>query len=107
MHHPDINVGDVVVAIKPGGHDREGLPVQRPIVGRHYRITSIYGMRYGLGCTLQNMDPFPYRGYFLYVKRPTRLIDGGWYFRKVEVADTEFTETLYELLRSKSHAKAD
>lgn len=101
-----ISVGDVVVAIKPGGHDREGFPLQRPIVGRHYRVTSIYGMRYGLGCTLQGMDPFPYRGYFLHVTKGGQTIERGWYFRKVEAADVEWTETLYELLRSKKHERA-
>ena len=106
MSRADIGVGDVVVAVQPGGHDREGLPAQRPVVGGHYRVTSIYSMRYGLGCTLQGMNPAPYHGYFLYVKKGSRTIAPGWYFKKVETADREWTETFYDLIRSKNHERA-
>lgn len=77
-----INVGDEVVALLDGGTDRRGCPYDRPRRGQIYRITGIYEMRYGLGCTLEGMDPRPYRGYFLFVKR-----QGQWYFRKI-VRDT-------------------
>jgi hypothetical protein len=99
----NIGVGDAVVALKNGGHDSAGLPSQRPIAGCTYRITSIYEMKYGLGCTLKGMDPFPYRGYFLYVRRSSTSgrVQKGWYFERVEKADPEFTEALYDLLRSK------
>lgn len=97
-------VGDVVEAIKDGGRDANGLPRARPMAGRFYRITSIYEMRYGLGCTLAGMDAAPYRGYFLFVKpRTIRNQPHGWYFRPIEKADEEFTATLREFLESKSH----
>lgn len=99
----NIRVGDAVVAIMNGGHDREGLPIERPVAGKVYRITSIYEMRYGLGCTLKGMDPFPYRGYFLWVRKGNRVITPGWYFDRLAPANAEFTEALYELLRSKEH----
>jgi hypothetical protein len=98
----DIRVGDAVVAIRNGGHDSDGLPFQRPIAGNVYRITSVYQMRYGLGCTLRGMDPFPYRGYFLYVRSGSKK---GWYFERLAPAEPSWTETLYELLRSKDHVK--
>lgn len=97
----DIRVGAMVVATKNGGHDQYGMPMQRPEVGKLYRVTSVYEMRYGLGCTLRGMDPFPYRGYFLYVKRPSRTIEAGWYFKPLEAADQEWTATLRELLGNK------
>lgn len=98
------SVGDVVQAVRDGGHDASGLPFQRPVAGKLYRITGIYEMRYGLGCTLQGMNPAPYRGYFLYVSPGImRGVHPGWYFKKVDVADQEFTVSLREYLESKSH----
>lgn len=73
-----IDVGDEVVALLDGGCDKRGRPYDRPKRGQIYRITGIYEMRYGLGCTLEGLDPRPYRGYFLFVKR-----QGQWYFRKL------------------------
>jgi hypothetical protein len=96
-------VGDVVEAIKNGGFDATGYPRQRPQIGHYYRITSIYNMSYGLGCTLVGMNPAPYRGYFLYVKPGKLRAPAGWYFRPIEKADPEFTATLYEYLESKHH----
>lgn len=104
MARGDISVGDKVVAIKDGGHDLQGRPVQRPLRGQVHIVTSIYEMRYGLGCTLQGLDPSPYRGYFLFVNRKGQTVKKGWYFEKVEAADEEFTATLYEYLRSKEDA---
>lgn len=94
----EIRVGDTVVATMHGGHDSAGLPRERPVAGRAYRVLGIYRVRYGLGCRLEGMDPFPYKGYFLfvsprYVRRGMR-IQPGWYFTKVEKADAEFTEQL-------------
>lgn len=91
-----IQPGDVVVATRDGGHDREGLPFMRPSAGKTYRITSIYAMNYGLGCTLAGMDPRPYRGYFLHVRGKSGR--AGWYFAKLDVADQEFTEWLKNTL---------
>ena len=91
----DIRPGDVVVATRDGGHDRDGFPRERPLAGRTYRVTGIYEMRYGLGCTLAGMDPFPYKGYFLYVKG--KGARGGWYFERLAPADSDFTEMLRKI----------
>jgi hypothetical protein len=80
------------VAIRNGGRDSAGLPRERPVAGGTYRILGIYQMRYGLGCRLAGMDPFPYKGYFLFVRPGTRNIEPGWYFEKLEKADDDFTE---------------
>lgn len=92
-----ISVGDAVVACRDGGTDRNGLPLSRPVVGRIYRITSIYEMAYGLGCTVAGLDPAPYRGYLLYVKPGRRNLAEGWYFSKLAVADEEFTAMIRNL----------
>lgn len=77
-------VGDLVVAIKRGGQDSQGLPDIVPQVGMLYRITSIYRMRYGYGCTLEGLDPRPYKGFLLWVSgRHIGPLKQGWYFRKV------------------------
>lgn len=79
-----IGVGDKVVAVKE--------PIMRPHVGKIYTITSIYRANYGLGCTLEGLDPSPFRGYLLHVRKPWRRgMEEGWYFRKVEAADEDFT----------------
>jgi hypothetical protein len=94
-----VAVGDVVVALRNGGHDKLNRPVQRPILGRTYRIASIYEMKYGLGCTLEGMDPSPYRGYFLWVRagikmKATRELTAGWYFELAPVKDDWLERTL-------------
>lgn len=91
----DIHPGSVVVATRDGGTDRDGLPIQRPVMGKTYRVTSIYEMAYGLGCTLQGMDPRPYKGYFLHVNKGK---NAGWYFKPIEVADQDFAATLRRYL---------
>jgi hypothetical protein len=91
----EFGVGDMVVATRDGGHDRQGLPIERPRAGKMYRISSIYEMAYGLGCTLEGLDPRPYKGYFLHVNKGK---NAGWYFKPVEVADPEFTATLRQYL---------
>ena len=93
-----IAVGDVVVAIKDGGHDSLGRPWQRPRTDSHYRVTSIYPMKYGLGCTLEGMDPSPYRGYFLRVNKRGRNVQGGWYFEKLEAADDGWLARMVKLM---------
>lgn len=75
------DIGDEVVAIRNGGKDRRGRPHDRPVKGEVYRITGIYRMSYGLGCTLEGLDPSPYRGFFLVCR-------GELYFRKL-VKDTQ------------------
>jgi hypothetical protein len=97
-----ISVGDVVVATKDGGHDSAGFPVQRPIAGKTYRVTGIYKMKYGLGCTLQGMDPAPYNGYFLFVKRRGKTVQDGWYFSPIPQADDDFIEFMREISRRQS-----
>lgn len=86
-----------MVATRDGGHDKDGFPFQRPIAGRVYRITGIYEERYGLGCTLQDMDPFPYKGYFLFRTGKGQL--SGWYFKKMEAADADFSEAIRAIYR--------
>lgn len=87
-----IGVGDRVVAVKDPGLDELGQPWSRPTKGKIYVITGIYQARYGLGCTLKGLDPSPFRGYLLHVRKPWRRdMEAGWYFRKVEPADEEFT----------------
>jgi hypothetical protein len=103
-----IQIGDVVEAVVEGGRDRRGLPIQIPMVGRIYRIKSIYEMAYGLGCTLHGMDPSPFQGYLLFVidgyKRRGFRPQAGWYFRKAE-ADKEFTKWLTSIRTNKSEAR--
>lgn len=93
-------VGEVVVAMRDGGHDNDGFPRERPLAGRTYRVTGIYEMPYGYGCTLDGMDPFPYQGYFLFRKgrkdgKFSKL--AGWYFKPMEVAEEWFSEFLYRM----------
>lgn len=83
-----IGVGDDVVAMRDGGADRRGRPYQRPVKGQRYRVTGVYEMAYGLGCTLEGMDHQPYRGYLLFVKNGSKRFQEGWYFRKL-VKDEE------------------
>lgn len=99
----EIHVGSVVVATRDGGYDDDGLPLARPIAGRTYRVESIYVMHYGLGCTLQGMDPRPYRGYLLFVNERSYPLAPGWYFKPIEVADPEWTRTFLEYVQSKTH----
>lgn len=74
--------GSVVIAILDGGHDASGLPVQRPRAGEQYKVIDTYEMPYGLGCTLEGMEPAPYRGYILH-RRSKKNPDGVWYFEEV------------------------
>lgn len=98
----EIRAGDMVVATKNGGHDSSGMPYERPIAGRAYRVLGVYQMRYGLGCRLEGMDPWPYKGYFLYVHpryvRSRMRAEPGWYFTRLEKADADFTRQLREVL---------
>ena len=98
-----IEVGSAVVATRDGGHDAAGLPKVRPIAGRTYRVTGIYRMSYGLGCTLQGMSAAPYRGYLLFVKSGHKVMLPGWYFKPIAVADSEWTQAFREYLGSKSY----
>lgn len=98
MTQSGIKRGDVVVATRDGGHDRAGLPQERPIAGRAYRVLGTYDARYGLGCRLEGLDPHPYMGYFLFVAGKGR--NSGWYFTKMEKADDEFTDFM-QLIRER------
>lgn len=84
--------GDTLVALRNGGKDSFGLPEQRPVKGRQYVLTSIYPMKYGFGCTLEGMNPKPYRGYLLFVDNTK--FKRGWYFRKLELVDAEVVEAV-------------
>lgn len=78
-----IGAGDTVVCIGEAGTQCEDG--NRPEIGEVYTITSIYEQFYGIGCTLEGMDPFPFKGYLLFVDRPFALdMARGWYFRKLE-----------------------
>jgi len=91
----DLMPGDDMAALHDGGRDPDGLPVQAPVAGQRYKLTGIYRAPYGLGCTLLNMDPYPYRGYFLFITKNQwvrqRNLRPGWYFRKL-VQDTEASD---------------
>lgn len=104
-----MKVGDLVMAVRDGGHDANGFPRERPIAGRYYRITGIYTMSYGLGCTLAGMEPFPYKGYFLMRIIRTRrdAYAERWYFESVKRADNEFTRALREAIGWRKHNDAD
>lgn len=56
--------------------------------------------------TLQGLDPSPFRGYLLHVRKPWRRdMEAGWYFRKVESADEEFTAWIKKIkVKEKSDA---
>lgn len=100
-----IQVGDVVEAVMKGGRDKRGFPIQCPMVGRVYRVKSIYEMDYGLGCTLHGMDPSPFKGYLLFVidgfQRRGFRPQAGWYFRKA-TADPGFHE-LMDIIKKGGH----
>lgn len=102
-----IEVGSAVVAVRDGGIDSQGLPLERPRARHVYRITSIYQMAYGLGCTLKGMNPQPYKGYLLNVTNPRARMSQGWYFELVEPADDEFSQTLYDYLRSRDNVPVE
>lgn len=87
-----IQIGDLVVATRNGGKDKQGFPRQRPVKGKIYRITGMYEMKYGIGCTLEGMDPAPYRGYFFYVHR-----SGNEYFERIHAADKWFVNQLAKI----------
>ena len=94
-------VGDLVVALRPGGQDARRRPKRVPEPGGIYRITSVYRMAYGLGCTLEGMNPAPYRGFFLFVERGRNK---GWYFRKTQQDSKPAEEGwLNKLLKEKTH----
>jgi hypothetical protein len=52
------------------------------------------------------MDPQPYRGYFLLTRKGSGSYPPGWWFKPLEVADKEFTATLFDYLRSKPNVDA-
>lgn len=49
------------------------------------------------------MGPFPYRGYFLHVEGGPRS-RRGWYFKKVQAADAEFTAMLRNIVKKRTDA---
>jgi hypothetical protein len=84
-----IGVGDIVICIQAQGNPPKELPqlAKRniPVFGRKYVVTGVYRMKYGLGCTLEGLDPNPYRGYLLFVHDPfAKNVARGWYYAKVE-----------------------
>lgn len=80
-----IGPGSVVVATRDGGRDPDGLPLDIPRAGHRYIVVDTYEMPYGLGCTLEGMDHFPYRGYYLH--RRGKGKSSGWYFKEVDMAE--------------------
>lgn len=84
-----IGPGSVVVATRDGGRDREGLPIDVPRAGHRYIVVDTYETPYGLGVELENMDPFPYRGYILHrrSKKAKPGGDKGWYFKEVDLTE--------------------
>lgn len=94
-----IDDGDIVVATRKGSQDARGLPANIPAKGKTYRVKRVYPMPYGLGCEIEGLNPFPYRGFLLYVS-PSRaskwkkIGPDGWFFEKVEKADDEFAQSI-------------
>lgn len=78
-----IGPGSVVVATRDGSRDPQGLPIDVPVTGRRYIVVDTYEMPYGQGVTLEDMDHFPYRGYFLHRRGKGR--NAGWYFQEVSL----------------------
>lgn len=80
-----ISVGDKVVCKRRPGMDDHGRPAIQPVVGQVYVVTGLYQMFYGYGCTLEGLDPKPYRGYILKMINNKNMPDMelGWYFEKV------------------------
>ncbi len=95
-----IEDGDIVVVTRNGSQDAEGLPRSIPIEGKTYRIKHVYPMPYGLGCEISGLNPWPYRGFLLYVspsrsKKWKNIGPEGWFFAKVEKADEGFMESIF------------
>ena len=100
----DLKPGDEVVAIKAAGKDKMGRPKCRPKIGKRYIVTSIYTAAYGLGCTLKDLDPHPYRGYILFSKG-WRDAEPGWYFRKLQKDDRPAEEKFIQLFKDRIREK--
>lgn len=106
----NIRPGDVVVCIKKPGQDPKGRPVEIPVVKKTYRVVHVYRECYGLGVSLAGMNPHPYQGYFLFVDEDCaaqcfgKPVEGGWYFKKVQAADAEFTAQM-RAIKPKSTTK--
>lgn len=102
-----ISEGDKVVAIKKAQQDRKGLPLQVPTVGSYYVVSRVYKMRYGLGCQLEGLDHRPYRGYLLYVEKPSfKTWELGWYFEKLET-ELDFGTLMQTMSRPKELIRPD
>ena len=86
-----IGVGDEVVCIRAAGCDDNCDPQIRPVVGEVYTVSAIYHMFYGLGCRLEGLNPWPYKGYLMRVDDNSKLSDAelGWYFEKLQKLDTK------------------
>lgn len=86
-----IKIGDVVKCVRPAGVDDNLEPAIRPVLGEVYTITGLYRMNYGVGCRLEGLDPKPYKGYLLYVRKPVAGTDmiPGWYFKKLPKVDIQ------------------
>lgn len=85
-----IAVGDEVVCTRPAGCDDAMRPAVRPVLGEVYTVGGIYKSFYGLGVQLEGLDPSPYMGYLLFVKRKHKKLpdaEPGWYFDKLVKLD--------------------
>ena len=93
-----IGVGDTVQCTQRPGMDDHGRPFEQPVVGEIYTVTSIYRINYGLGCTLEGLNPKPYRGYILCMQNNRRFPDMplGWYFKKLVPVDIKKFTTVGE-----------
>lgn len=63
-----IEPGDVVICMRDGTRDPDGLPKDVPLEGHRYIVHSFYLAPYGMGVVLNNLDGtpldnYPYRGY--------------------------------------------
>jgi hypothetical protein len=89
----DIRDGDLVIALRDGKRSPSGFPVVIPKKGQLYRCTGVYTQWYGLGCTLEGLNPKPWKGFFL-------VAHGVHYFRKVVQEEQPADISFQELLRS-------
>ena len=80
-----INPGDKLICVLPPAVSAGGLPEQLPRIGRRYTLADTYSAPYGIGCTLEELDARPYRGYVFWALPGNSLhVAAGWYFARLE-----------------------
>lgn len=81
---PLISAGDKVICLLPPAVSPSGLPEQLPRIGQRYTLVETYSAPYGIGCKLEELDAFPYKGYVFWAFPENALsVAGGWYFSRI------------------------